>query len=114
MALKLKAEVAEHWFGSSAIKEALLPSTVTTKERVRIKAMKIKHIDKDKVVRTATVLDITSDEKVSVATDYPTHVVVETIDPKTIVGLFITTLGRELEVSFGVGKVSTSSLIPED
>lgn len=110
--IKLKQEVAEHFFGKNVVRSALLnPNKTFNLEKPTVK---IKYHDvKLKVDIIATVLEVTAEEWLRVVIDGPNAPVIEVIDPKTVSGVFITMLGREVELSFGVGKVSTTSLINE-
>lgn len=75
--------------------------------------VKIKFRDKDKSEHIGFVIDITATEQLKVLEEEHNQVVTHLVKPTDIIGVFFVTLGREVEINFGVGKSSISSLVDE-
>lgn len=59
------------------------------------------------------VIDVTDQGELRIVEDGPNAPTIHVIDPKWIIGIFFITLGREIEINFGVGRSYVSSLVDE-
>lgn len=78
--------------------------------------VKVKFRDpRDKKVECiGVVVDVTATEQLRVLEDRPDGTVsVHLLKPLDVIGVFFVSLGREIEINFGVGKSSITSLVDE-